>query len=659
MTGARQFTLRSGTAAPTAPFCLAFAFRKGEVPQGTGVVGNIADLQVTAKNRWPDESLKLAIVAGRAALSANTPLVVSLSTGSASSGTALALADLQATGITATVGCGSLGTANFAAAEWNAPSMTWVTGPQMSSWIYRKPVGTDPHLVAWLEVRLYAGGAVEILPWIENGYLKVAGACSKSATFTFAINGAQRFGRTIDLPAHCRTPLIDGSEVSYWLGVNPGVVVKHDTDYLQATGVVPSYRASVSPAAPAVVGLPTRYAPLQQGSFPGAMGTAGYHPSIGLLPEWDVLYLTSSADAPYKAVQFNAYSAGRYGLHFRDEATNRPIRFSQWPNLCMSDGNGVTGIGGSVTGEETTSSTGPAFPATWASSHHPSVGFMAYLLTGRWYFMEEVQFVATALYLKQHSGYRQGSAGVLLSNSGSNTERGMAWGIRTLFQAACITPDDDVLANDFLSSLRANVGYLHARYVARPHNPYGWITPYADYTGGDGVYMGAAWMQDFITAAFGYGLAMDLRIPSGDASKLAQFFAWKAKSIVGRFGGTGADEYLYRDAATYTIAIAPTDSPDFENGTGPWFPNWGSLYAATYRTSPGPHIEGDLRGAYFPGATAYWGNLMPALTYAVQHNVPGASAAYARLTSASNWHLFEEEVNGSPVWGTKPGAVQR
>ena len=30
---------------------------------------------------------------------------------------------------------------------------------------YRRPIGSDAHLVAWLEVRLYAGGAVEVLPW--------------------------------------------------------------------------------------------------------------------------------------------------------------------------------------------------------------------------------------------------------------------------------------------------------------------------------------------------------------------------------------------------------------------------------------------------------------------------------------------------------------
>jgi len=139
-------------------------------------------------------------------------------------------------------------------------------------------------------------------------------------------------------------------------------------------------------------------------------------------------------------------------------------------------------------------------------------------------------------------------------------------------------------------------------------------------------------------------------------AKLAQFFAWKAKSIVGRFGGTGAEEYLYRDAAVYAIAIAPTNTPDFATGTGPWYSNWGEVYSATHSTSPGPRTEGDLRGAYFPDPTSYWGNLQPALAYAVRFGIPGADIAYARMTGASNWSEFEAGCDREPVWGVRPAA---
>ncbi|MFO1270290.1 MAG: hypothetical protein U1F50_01170 [Rubrivivax sp.] len=710
-----------------APFCAGFAFRKGDVPAGQSVVSTLSNFQVSAKNTWPDGSLKLAIVAGRAPLEAGVPLAVDLRVSAASARAALDLAALKATGVAADVACGSYGTVSWAGTDWDAPFKAWIAGPEMSSWIYRKPVGSDPHLVAWLEVRLYAGGAVEVLPWIENGYLKVPGASSKSATFTFRLGGSQRFSQAIALASHCRTVLLSGSAVSHWYGTDPQVAVRHDASYLQSTGLVPSYRASVPASSSVITQLPATFTPLQQGSLPSAMGSAGYHPSIGLLPEWDVLYLVSSATAPCKAVQFNAYSAGRYGVHFRDENTHRPLRFSSWPNLCLADGgtDNVASKGQSATGETTVASIGPVYPEQWEGTHHPSIGFTAYLVSGRWYFMEESQFVATLNYLKQGSTQRQGSAGIFKSFTGASTTRGMAWQNRSLLQAACITPDDDPLRAEFLASVQANVEFLHARYVAQPNNPFGWITPYTDYTepvsattgagststavqipngtsGTDGWYIGwtltiggqtrtvsaydatakvatvsspftvstasaaftiqnnayfeASWQQDFVTGTFGYGIALEVAASDTVRRKLVEFFAWKAQSVIGRFGGTAAAEWLYRDAAPYTVAIALSDKPDFDTGTGPWYASWGAAYDATWKQygSPGARTDGDLRGGYFPSSTSYWGNLQPALAYAVQHGVSGASAAYARMKGAANWPQLVSDMNSTPVWSVKP-----
>jgi hypothetical protein len=654
-TGAMRFSLVSSSSAGQAPFCIGYAFRKGDIPAGKSVVGNIANLQVTPKNVWPDGSLKFAVIAGHAALTAGISSTVDLSAGAPSTGTHLTTVDLKATGVVAAIGCGSFGTASWGAADWDNPFQNWINGPEMSSWIYRKPVGSDKHLVAWLEVRLFKGGAVEVLPWIENGYLLVAGPTHKSATYTFTLGGTQRFSQAIDLPNHCRTPLVSGSMVSHWLGADPTVTPKHDTMYLQATRLVPAYSASVAPDARVVTGLPGTYAPLQQGSYPGVMGTAGYHPSIGLLPEWDVVYLTSTSQKAWAGVIFNAYSAGRYGIHFRDEATNRPLRFSSYPNLVVGGGSAISSSGASSTNAYTPAASG-AMPATWASSHHPSVGFMAYVATGRWYFMEEVQFAATLNYLKNTDHVRNGSKGVFDTSAGANTTRGAGWAVRTLAQAACITPDDDtVLRGEFLASLQANVDWNHARYVAQPNNPYGWVKPYSDYTvgAGDNVYFDAAWMQDFFTAAFGYTKSMELAISAAGSARMTEFFNWKARSIIGRLGGTAATDYLYRDAAQYTIAVAPSDNPDFTTGTGPWHSNWGAIYQDTLK-APNPGAAGDLRGGHFPEATSYWGNLQPAIAYAVEHGVTGAQQAYQRMTTAGNWPQLHHGFNTDPVWAVRP-----
>src|SRR5258708_36052841 len=91
---------------------------------------------------------------------------------------------------------------------------------------------------------------VEILPWIENGYLRVAGPTAKSATFSFALNGATRYQGALTLPAHTRAVLASGSTLAHWLGASSQITFKHDTAYLQLTRLTPKYFASTSASSP-------------------------------------------------------------------------------------------------------------------------------------------------------------------------------------------------------------------------------------------------------------------------------------------------------------------------------------------------------------------------------------------------------------------------
>jgi hypothetical protein len=216
-----------------------------------------------------------------------------------------------------------------------------------------------------------------------------------------------------------------------------------------------------------------------------------------------------------------------------------------------------------------------------------------------------------------------------------------------------VTPDDDVLHSEFLASMSSNVDYYHSMYVAQKNNPMGIVAPYSSYTAGSGHYSEAAWMQDFFTAAIGYSIDLDLGMSADSASKLMAFFSWKAQSIIGRLGSTAQTEFLYRDAAQYTLAVAPSDNPDYATGTGPWYASWGDVYKATLGTA-NPGANGALRGGNFPDSTSYWGNLLPAIAYAVHHNVPGAATAYARMTSASNWNDLVTGFANAPVWAVAP-----
>lgn len=658
-----SFELTSSTGGTNLPFTVGQAFQRGDVSSGSSVVGSISALQVIPKNRWSDGSLRYAIVSGRMTLAANSPATISLSVGTPGAAAALATADLRATNVTASISAGSFGTVSWSGADFDTPFMPWVSGPEMSSWIYRKPIGSDAHLVGWLEVRLYAGGAVEVLPWVENGYLLVPGPTNKSATYAFTLGGTQRFSQTLDLLNHQRMVLATGSTISHWLGSNPQIIPRHDVAYLQATKLVPAYAGVTSGSSSLWTRITQTYTPLGQADFPSSMGATGYHGSIGPIPEWDVAYLTSQGDPrAYRGVIINAASAGRYGIHYRDETTNRPPRFSSYANLVMNASSGVADIGASTTGSYTPVATGTT-PPGYKTSHHPSLGFVAYLLSGYFYFVEEIEFASTVNFLKQNNGgpygSREGTKGILRTDSGTNTTRGAAWSLRTLLQAAMITPDGDPLQAEYAASFEENVNYYHGLFIATANNnPQGFSAPYSDYTPTAPPFQHSSWMEDFLTFAFGYGKDLATLSPTA-AAKLDAFMAWKYQSIVGRLGGGGTNEFCYRDAAQYTIAVSPLDGTNFD-GTDPpgsWYATWGDIYVATLGHANDCDTGSALRGtsgsspASFDG---YWGNLRPALSYAVDHGATGAAAAYARLTGASNYATGAATMNDLPVWGVRP-----
>lgn len=632
------------------PVCFGQVFRQGDLPAGRGLAG----LQCSVVSTWPDGSTRTAVVATVQTLPAGQWIRIELRAADPVVGRTLSTQDLRSRLVDpVTITASGYGQATWSGVDWENPHRTWASGPLMSSWIYRKPIGSDAHLVGWLEVRLWVDGSVEVLPWVENGYLFVAAPAGRTATFGFALGGSTRFSGNFELPNHCRTPLISGTALAYWLGPDPGIAIKHDEAYLMATEMVPTYAVSVGVSDAPVTRLPTAYLPLQQGGYASRMGTAGASEDIGLLPDWDVAYLTSAAPSTWAGLQRNAYSAGRYGIHFRDENTQQPIRFSQHPQLVVAS-PAVDDTGTSATNTYAVQGAG-AVPPLWKNSHHPAIGYLAALVTGRHYHVETVQFAGTMPYLANTSAptHRDGAKGLLRSYWGANQVRGAAWGLRSLINALVVTPDSDPLKSEFRNSWIANVDYYHARYVAQPHNPQGFVTPFSDQDG-LGVWIAQWWMDDFFTSVMGYAKSLQPVVPSASSTKLDQFFQWKARAVVGRGGAAAPTDFLYRDIAQYMGPMAPSDVVDWNGGTGPWYASWGAIWNASdaYQSHGGAREIGDgsIRGDNGTSPNSYFANAISALAYSVRWSVPSALEAWQRITSAPNWPNFVSRASEWPVF---------
>lgn len=648
-------------AAGSVPWCIGHAFRPGDLPAGSTIDG----VQCSVKSTWPDGSAKIAVLAGITRFE-TTNHALSLGLGVAPTGRALTSASLKATGLAARVGTDTYGEAVWEAADWDQPFQAWVSGPVMSSWIYRKPVGRDEHLTAWLEVRMWATGDVEILPWIENGYLMKAAPGGRPGRYSFSINGIERFGMTMPVYHHTRMPLISGSGLSHWLGEDRMVVPKHDRQYLYGTGLVQTYMRSLErqyPAMPAWNGVSAEFTPYlpfarTNSIHSTSMGQGGGHFSIGVQPAWEAVALLDDSELGQTQLLRESFRFGAHQVHYRDEATNRPLAFSAHATTTIGDdpldninetqGGGQRRTPAIVDGKGDSTN-------QWAASHQPAAPMLAYLTTGRWWYVEECQLIAGTNFLI--SGLMRDGAKGLVEPKWSQL-RQCAWTLRNLFIAACVTPDDDPLKPEFDAAVDANVDYFHGRYVASGKaNPFGLIENRRSSTGGD-----QAWQYDFWTATWGRCIAFRLGTNVAKRQAAREFFDWCSRSVVGRLGGTGPGEFLYRFATTSVLSYPNESSalwpgsqarsgyPDYEGGSGPWWADWGAFYEHRIvgeQGYTGAKVDGPLEGGNFGDTTGWWGMLFEALMACVSLGAPGATAALNRVRSAPNWDYWAKGKSGA------------
>jgi hypothetical protein len=608
----------------TQPFTIGLGFEKGDLA-GTPVL-SVAASQVVVKSRWSDNTVKHAIASGRMALTAGVPATITVSAGTPPAGTNLTTADIQAANPSASIQLGSIGAVSLSSLL-GTPFRTWISGPEMVEAHYRSTVGSDATLVVWFYVRLYQGGRVWVRAVVENGYLDVAGT-TKSYVPTVTIGGATVYnnaGASLDHPNHTRWT------AEGWIGGDPQITPRHDAAYLKSTKLVPNYMTTAPPSAATLNGLYQSYVPMQNGNWTVHMGDTGYQPQIGLLSNWDALYVTSNGDArAFRSVLANAAALNSYPIVWTDSVTKLPTIPSNRPTWTI---NGASGGGATTVG---------AGGLTWDIAHHGSGGYLAYLLTGDFFYLQTMQDQVSLVYLIDSSTHGSGTSRVLQGQT-----RGAGWAQRTIGQLVGIAPSDAVV-NDYRTLLANLAAHWNNVRQTPGVNPLGYLYEYDLSAYGAGL--NAPWQQHYWIQT--YGAISDLE-PFTDMT------VWNAvrdhlyKAAVGILGPVGPSNYCYTKASNYNIKISNSTSTDPKT----WYTSWGQVYESTFGVPNavcGTALEGDSSG--IPAlAFGYWGRLLPAITYAVEDGAPGAGAAWGRLTGASNWSTFMNSGFGDvAIWGILP-----
>jgi hypothetical protein len=161
----------------------------------------------------------------------------------------------------------------------------------------------------------------------------------------------------------------------------------------------------------------------------------------------------------------------------------------------------------------------------------------------------------------------------------------------------------------------------------------------------------APWQQHFVVQTLGH--LSDIE-PLSDMSALIAVRDYYYRWPVGLLGDSGPANFCFTQASQYNIKIADIQTGDTTN----YFDSWGEVFLKTFGAangSCGTSLLGGGGGQPANASTGYYGNLMPAIAYAVDHGATDAAAAWARLTGTSNWSIVENSgFDDIPMWGIVP-----
>lgn len=655
------------------PVTFGEVFKQGDVPAGAVLKatldGQTIPLQVDAKATNSDGSLRHAVLTVTVPeLTGYATRTVDLSTGGVSNTAApISLSDVLATDFDAEVDLNVGGTlytaharqflqqaqADAACHPWGKECNLWLSGPLVSEWVVggsiRSAAGPSPHLAVYFYVRAYDRpvNAIRVNVVIENDWTYVPGP--RNVTYDASIKlGSQVYS----YPALTHIVQSRWHKILWW-GNEPQVYAKLDGRYIESTGAVSQY-ADVHPSEDFLNSVTQSVDPMGHADQTVGMGATGAQAGIGPLPRWTTAYLLSMDRRAFNYMLANDDAAGHYGTLYRDKQTGRPTTVLDYPYIT---------IVGSL-GDSRDPDTGITYkvpdcggdcsqPFKPDRAHQPSIGYLPYIVTGDFFYLEQMQFWVDWDEIWQNPSYRNHADGLLYSNQ----VRGQAWDLRSLANAAYISPDNDPLKSYFTNMLNNNIDWYNQRYVNNAdadklgflgHNS----TPYS-INGVADVGM-APWMDDFFTWAMGHLVELGF-------TNALPMLRWKAKFPVALMTAPG---YCWLMASAYALQV-------HDMAQGPYYTTFAQVYDNTFPAlstmtcnSPTMRAAASSDGlqpnemfGYAWSPTGYPANLQIALAAAVDAGVPNADEAWQLFMTRARQPDYSDYANFAIVPRSDPGVA--
>ena len=629
----------STSAQAAAPVTFGHVFAPGHVAATEGIVGKLADgttvpLQFDVKAKHQDGSVRHAVVSAVVpSLAAGQTQTMTLhKTSSYAAGTPATPAGVLSSGFTAAANItlnGQQYTVSADALLKSGKYSTWLAGPIVNEWHVSAPLttsagSTHPHLTARFAIRTYTGTRkTRVDVTIENNWAYEAAPQNFTYDAQIVVGGQPVFAKAgLTHYHHARWRKM------FWWGGEPMVHIKHNTAYLIGTKALPNYDKTVVVSETTLANMKknwtgARTEPMGAGMANPYMPSTGGRPDIGLLPGWAATYLVSMDKRAKEVTLGMGDMGGSWSAHYRDQKTDRPVSIVDFPYMTISGNRGDTY--NPVTKQM------EAFPVCATTdgcksvnvhdtAHQPGFAYLPYLVTGDYYYLEELQFWAMFNTFSSNPHYREYGKGLFKSDQ----VRGQGWSMRTAGEVAYITPDTDPLKKQFENVVNLNLDWYNANYTnSATANSLGvLINGYAlGYNSGTGL---APWQDDFFSAAVGHVAELGFE-------KAKPLMIWKAKFPVDRMTAPGA---CWIDGAIYAMKVR-------DSSTSPLYSTMAQAYVASHTAEFNKLAcassematalklkVGEMTGYSYADA-GYPANMQPALAYSVDAGAKNAATAWS------------------------------
>jgi hypothetical protein len=479
---------RSGAAQSNRPVSISRVFAQGDIPNfaQASIGGSLLLTQCDVKNRWPDGSVKFAIVSFVApSLAAN--------------GSATVTFQDQATGNN----IGYLVQSDMLNSKYDFESQIKMAGSNtqtvsaramLSAGAFRYwlqgPIVTAVILEDRTPARSYdkdfGDGSRALHPIFEAWFYPQSqnaevGASIENTWVSSTLSNSMRdltYAPTITAGlSNPTTVFSQGSMVHigasrwhkrYWVNGRPAAIhVDYNLPYMVQTRAIPNYETTLT-IAPSLIAAKTTPLNGQEtidgtaagiGRFQKNLAASGASDWIGLMNTWETVYLLSMDEGLRNETLGQADLAGRIPFHYREGDSNagmghffdnngsvdtfgRTVSVNARHQLTLAQINWRNDCSGTLGADDI--APGPVDNQTWVTSrdHIPSWGYVPYLMSGRYYYLEELEYEASFILASKLGCYggnyaRQGEAGYL----NDSQLRGNAWSYRTLGYAAFMSPD--------------------------------------------------------------------------------------------------------------------------------------------------------------------------------------------------------------------------